>query len=396
MAVRILDGAGNALTSTSAALDVNIKSSSGSQTIAGSVKLIDTAGANQASVSAAGAVKVDGSAVTQPVSVNFPATQAVAGTVSLGAGAAVIGHVIVDTAPTTPVTGTFFQATQPVSATSLPLPTGASTAAKQPALGVAGTPSSDVISVQGVAGGVAQPVSGTVAVSNFPASTEISNDVGNPIPVNGTVSVGNFPATQPVSLAVAPTTPVTGTFFQTTQPVSAAALPLPTGAATSANQSVPVTKGVQGATADPTQDLKDSGRVIKVLSASFTAVVAEALVTLTPITDGVAGATGTSFTVTTGKRFRVQSMFLTLFNITAAIHACQVNLRMSNTGTVTGSSPLVATCGVSTAAATANLSSSAQAIIPDGLEFSGTMQFGISNQGIALPGQTVTLVGYEY
>jgi hypothetical protein len=72
------------------------------------------------------------------------------------------------------VTGTFFQTTQPVSATSLPLPTGAATAAKQPALGTAGTPSTDVISVQGATSmtalkvdgsGVTQPVSGTVTVN---------------------------------------------------------------------------------------------------------------------------------------------------------------------------------------------------------------------------------------
>ena len=58
--------------------------------------------------------------------------------------------------------------TQPVSAVSLPLPTGASTAAKQPALGTAGTPSADVITIQGVTSmtavkvdgsGVTQPVS---------------------------------------------------------------------------------------------------------------------------------------------------------------------------------------------------------------------------------------------
>lgn len=40
--------------------------------------------------------------------------------------------------------------TQPISAASLPLPSGASTAAKQPALGTAGTASSDVITVQGI------------------------------------------------------------------------------------------------------------------------------------------------------------------------------------------------------------------------------------------------------
>lgn len=70
--------------------------------------------------------------------------------------------------PTTPVTGTFFQATQPVSATTLPLPTGAATSAKQPALGTAGAASADVISVQGIAGGVAQP---TALVAGAPATT---------------------------------------------------------------------------------------------------------------------------------------------------------------------------------------------------------------------------------
>lgn len=43
------------------------------------------------------------------------------------------------------------QSAVPISAASLPLPTGASTAAKQPALGTAGTASSDVITVQGIA-----------------------------------------------------------------------------------------------------------------------------------------------------------------------------------------------------------------------------------------------------
>src|SRR6185437_12743568 len=63
---------------------------------------------------------------------------------------------------------------QPVSAASLPLPTGAATSAKQPALGTAGTASSDVITVQGIASmtalkidgsGVTQPVSGTVTAN---------------------------------------------------------------------------------------------------------------------------------------------------------------------------------------------------------------------------------------
>lgn len=57
-------------------------------------------------------------------------------------------------------TGTFA-----ISAASLPLPSGAATAAKQPALGTAGSASTDVITVQGIASGVALPVSGTVAAT---------------------------------------------------------------------------------------------------------------------------------------------------------------------------------------------------------------------------------------
>jgi hypothetical protein len=51
--------------------------------------------------------------------------------------------------------------TQPVSAASLPLPSGASTSAKQPALGTAGTPSADVITVQGVTSMIALKVDGS-------------------------------------------------------------------------------------------------------------------------------------------------------------------------------------------------------------------------------------------
>jgi len=55
--------------------------------------------------------------------------------------------------------------TQAISAASLPLPTGAATAANQIVVGTAGTPSSQVVSVQGVAGGTAIPVSGTFSAS---------------------------------------------------------------------------------------------------------------------------------------------------------------------------------------------------------------------------------------
>ncbi len=86
------------------------------------------------------------------------------------------------------VDGTFWQATQPVSAAALPLPAGAATAANQLADG-------HNVTVDNAVGGAAVNV----------------QDGGNSITVDGV-------------------------FYQATQPVSAAALPLPAGAATAANQ----------------------------------------------------------------------------------------------------------------------------------------------------------------
>jgi len=182
------------------------------------------------------------------------------------------------------------------------------------------------------------------------------------------VTVSNFPATQP-------TTQVGGTSGLTGDTQA---------------------KGVQGTIALMVQDFKDAGRVVKVFTAQFTAAAAEALVSLTPISDGTPGAAATSFGVTAGKRFRIQAILLTCFNVTAAIHACQVNLRIAPSGAITTATPIHGTVAATTAAATINLAASQAQSFPDGLELSGTMQFGISQIGIALAGQTVVLVGYEY
>lgn len=88
----------------------------------------------------------------------FPATQSGTWTVQPG-----------NTANTTAWKVDGSAVTQPVSAASLPLPTGAATAAKQPALGTAGSSSTDVISVQGIASGTALPVS----ISNGSATSTV-------------------------------------------------------------------------------------------------------------------------------------------------------------------------------------------------------------------------------
>lgn len=192
--------------------------------------ITDNVSNNYANVSAAGALQVDGSAVVQPVSgtvTTTPPTNASTNITQIGGSALTEGQkvmassvpvVIASDQSAVPVSGTVsvsnfpatqpvsgsvsvsnFPATQPISAASLPLPTGASTAAKQPALGTAGTASADVITVQGVTSmtpiktdgsAVVQPVSGTVAVSNFPATQPVSGTV------TANAGTGNFTVAQ--------------------------------------------------------------------------------------------------------------------------------------------------------------------------------------------------------
>ena len=58
-----------------------------------------------------------------------------------------------------------------ISAVSLPLPTGAATAAQQPDFGTAGTPSPDVLTVQGISGGEPLSVDVIQPVITKPASS---------------------------------------------------------------------------------------------------------------------------------------------------------------------------------------------------------------------------------
>ena len=182
----------------------------------------------------------------------------------------------------------------PISAAALPLPSGAATAAKQPALGTAGTPASDVISVQGVSGGVAQPISAAALPLPSGAATETTlgsakTDLDNIYTRQGD---GNQ-KTQVTSLPAIPTGSNTiGKVDQgaagaaawkvdgsaVTQPISAAALPLPSGAATAAKQPALGTAGtpssdvltVQGATSMTPLKVDGSG-VTQPVSGSVTA-----------------------------------------------------------------------------------------------------------------------------
>lgn len=261
---------------------------------------------------------------------NFPATQPIsAATLPLPTGAATSANQPALVSGRTPVDPS--GVTSPVSAASLPLPSGASTSAKQPALGTAGTPSPDVISIQGVTSmtplktdgsGVTQPVSGTitanagsgtmaVSAASLPLPSGAAQDAtltggttkvinrggakgsttaadvtstasganhqaldvaqydasgnqlglsGTPVrtdptgtttqPVSGTVTAnqGGTWTVQPGNTANTTAWKVDGSAV--TQPISASSLPLPAGAATSANQSTVKAASTQAAATD--------------------------------------------------------------------------------------------------------------------------------------------------
>lgn len=103
------------------------------------------------------------------------------------------------------------------------LPSGASTAAKQPALGTAGSSASDVLSVQGIASGTALPVSaaalplptGAATAAKQPALGTAGTASADVITVQGKASM-----TPVLTDASGTVQPVSGTFWQATQPVS--------------------------------------------------------------------------------------------------------------------------------------------------------------------------------
>jgi hypothetical protein len=153
----------------------------------------------------------DGNATDASSSNPLPVTVAgITGAVALPTGAATAS------AQATQITHlaaieTAIEGTLAVSAASLPLPSGAATAAKQPALGTAGSPSTDVITVQGHASGVALKVDGSavtqpVSVASLPLpsgaatsanqTTELAHLAAIETAVEGTLTVGTHAVTQ--------------------------------------------------------------------------------------------------------------------------------------------------------------------------------------------------------
>jgi len=111
----------------------------------------------------------------------------------------------------------------------------------------------------------------------------------------------------------------------------------------------------------------------------------------------VAGSTATSFSVTSGKTLRLQSMVVTWRNNTAAAGGVTVRFRGNASGTAIISSPVLFTLNATTSLATIGSGSTSMLDFPDGFELSGTMQFALSQLAVgAVVGLECSVIGYEY
>ena len=246
-----------------------------------------------------------------------------------------------------------------------------------------------------------QPVSGTFFQTTQPVSIAAMPTT----PVTGTF----FQATQPVS----------GAFFQVTQPVSIATntpdvtdrvgrlLGQVTNAGTFAVQATPIalTKGTQGATGFTTQDLKDSGRVAVSFTAEFSPIaVAEAMLSLSVSRDGATPTATTSYVIPAGKRLRITSISNAVeTTLGTSIQRAYLRMRFAATGGALTTSPLQMSIPAASAGVVKSISTMFEDV-PDGLEFlgDGTRAIGLSLQApdwvtaAATLKVYVTAIGFEY
>lgn len=129
------------------------------------------------------------------------------------------------------------------------------------------------------------------------------------------------------------------------------------------------------------------------------ATTTEGLITLSNVLGFATATTGTSHAITSGKTFRIQSIFAGHRMSTAAAHYSRISLRVNPTGAVTTSSPIIAIGLLPATAALAQTGHLTSIPIPDGLDVpvgSGA-QIGVS-QISSLAGTLIDVViqGYEY
>jgi hypothetical protein len=248
----------------------------------------------------------------------------------------------------------------------------------------------------------------------------VTTSAGFPVQQQGTWTVtgagGTFPVTDAgASLTVdAPVaTPVfvrlsDGTTAIGTLPVSLASLPaLAAGSANIGDVDVLSLPALPaGTNSIGTVDLKTNvGRTainLYATGAAAGATTVETAITLTRSAGTGATSTGTSFVVTGGKKFRIQSIiFAARGHATATAQVTTFSLRLNAAGAVTTTStPVLVQARVATPP-TSSAWDRLSAQIPDGLEIAGdgTLQIGVTAVAVFTtnaPTWDVWITGYEY
>jgi len=239
------DASGNVIVSPLTASSTVTANQGTAAAVAGAWPILLTNGTNTAAVSAADALKVDGSAVTQPISAASLPLPAGASTAALqtqisGQLPSTLGQKTMAASLSVAVASD--QSTIPVSAASLPLPSGAATAANQTngsqetqivaGGNTASVTAASALKVDGSA--VTQPVSAASLPLPSGASTSaLQTTISGQLPA----SLGQKAMAASLSVAIASDqSAVVVNGSGVTKPISAVSLPLPTGAATAANQ----------------------------------------------------------------------------------------------------------------------------------------------------------------
>lgn len=160
-----------------------------------------------------------------------------------------------------------------------------------------------------------------------------------------------------------------------------------------------VATDVSAANPLPVRRSIDTGRTL--FSANYNATApptTDALLTTLVVNKGATNTTGqTSIAVTSGKVLRITSIIVGVRATVGTLPYGLLTLRVNHSGAATLTSAAFYQVAVSGTAAVIGNTGVTAASIEDGLELSGTMQFGLSFSGnLATNVVSASVLGYEY
>lgn len=288
---------------------------------------------------------------------------------------------------TVPVTGTFFQTTQPISgAVSGSGPYSVTAGTGSFTMGFVGATGSTVsASYQGAISSVPVSIQGTANVQVVTSTLQVTGSMEvltSTLQVTGSVEV------------LTSTLQVTGSMSVTASTVQVNVAGLPA-----------ITKGTQGATGITTQDLKDAGRVhvtYYVTASTVGATTAESALVFTKASATSATSSAYTFAITNGKTYRITNISIaTLGNATPTAQSTIFNLRVNTAANCSAASTPVIWSSRSATPATASTWDRLIFDIPDGLQIAGTSTLQIcasvnSTFTTNAPTADMIISGYEY